>query len=838
VVLTLLQDLRYGIRMLVKSPGFTAVAVLTLALGIGANTAVFTLINAVVLRTLRVPNPRELVELNAAQRGGRGIISFPMYRDLRARQQVLTDTFASAGDTPIRLIILNGSETVELDNIRTSFVTASYFGVLGLQPVAGRFFTEDEDRNPNSSETTGSVAVISDALWERQFGRDPSVLNRTVLVTRSACRIVGVAPPGFRGEALGSNTDIWVPLISFSSSDNLENRRGVFASYMGRLRPGISQSQAQAALTVLFQQLVEAERVYSPLSGSKQVSNQDFSILLSSGATGFDYGLRRTFTKPLYIIMAIVALLLFIACANVANLLLSRAVARRREISVRLALGCNRPRLIRQLLTESLLLAIIGTVVGIIFAYWASPLLIRVVSIGPFSTPLDLRPDGSVLGFTAAITIITGLAFGIAPAWQAGKFDLVSSLKDHGRGRNGKRTRHFLGRALVIAQVALSMLLLVGSAVLIRSFRNLHQIDLGFRPEHVLIFDLAHNPQDRKPEAMARVAREVRERVTQIPGVQSASVSGLMLFSPSDISAPIKIQDNAASQQEPISVRFSSVSAGFFETVGMAIVQGRAIQEHDSENGPLVAVINESMARRYFPQGSPLGRTIEIPSNWRSPFEAPKGKPIEIVGVVRDAKYNDLRVEVKPMFYLPILQMPRSLRSLEVRTTEPSPVLAGRVRSELLGVTKDLMIRRVIPLSDQVDRTLAGERMITTLCTFFGALALLLASVGLYGVISYSVTQRTNEIGIRMALGATGRDVLNLVLRQSFTVVLAGLAIGLLLAAILTRFVSSFLFGVSPLDPLSIAVASAVLILVAAFAVLFPARHATKVDPLIALRYE
>ena len=834
----LLQDLRYGLRMLVKSPGFTAVAVLTLALGIGANTAVFTLINAVVLRTLRVPNPRELVELNAAQRSGLGIISFPMYRDLRARQQVLTDTFASAGETPIRLTILNGSETVELDNIRTSFVTASYFGVLGLQPVAGRFFTEDEDRNPNSSETTGSVAVISDALWERQFGRDPSVINRTVMVTRSACRIVGVAPPGFRGEAIGSNTDIWVPLISFSSSDNLENRRGVFASYMGRLRPGVSQSQAQAALTVLFQHLVEAERVQSPLNGSKQVNSQDFSILLSSGATGFDYGVRRTFTKPLWITMAIVVLVLFIACANVANLLLSRGASRRREISVRLALGCNRRRLIRQLLTESLLLAVIGTVVGIIFAYWATPLLIRVITTDPFATPLDLRPDVLVLGFTAAITIITGLGFGIAPAWQAGNFDLVSSLKDQGRGGTGKRTRHFLGRTLVIAQVALSMLLLVGSALLIRSFRNLHQIDLGFRPEQVLIFDLAHNAQDRKPEAMARVAREVRERVIQIPGVQSASVSGLMLFSPSDISAPIKIQDNAASQQEPIAVRFSSVSAGFFETVGMAIVQGRAIQDHDSERGPLVAVINESMARRYFPQGSPLGRTIEIPSNWRSPFEAPKGKPIEIVGVVRDAKYNDLRAEVKSMFYLPIIQMPRSLRSLEVRTAEPSAVLAGRVRSELLGVTKDLMIRRVIPLSDQVDRTLAGERIITTLCTFFGALALLLASVGLYGVISYSVAQRTNEIGIRMALGATGQEVLNLVLRQSFTVVLAGLAIGLLLAVILTRFLSSFLFGVSPLDPFSIAVASALLILVAAFAVLFPARHATRVDPLVALRYE
>jgi predicted permease len=835
------QDLRYALRMLVKNPGFTAVAVLTLALGIGANTAVFTLINAVLLRTLPVSNPRELVELNTAQRGGQGIISFPMYRDLRARQQVLTDIFASAGETPIRLTIPNGSESVELDNIRTGFVTANYFGVLGLQPAAGRFFTEEEDLNPNSSETAGSVAVISDALWERQFGRDPSVLNRTVLVTRSACRIVGVAPPGFRGEAIGNNTDIWVPLISFSSSDNLKNRRGVFTSYMGRLRPGVSQSQAQAALTVLFQQLVEAERIQSPQKSShssKPLSVQDFSILLASGATGFDHGVRRTFTKPLWIIMAIVALVLFIACANVANLLLSRAAARRREISVRLALGCNRLRLIRQLLTESLLLAMLGTIAGVAFAYWASPLLMRLIATGPFSIPLDLRPDGLVLAFLAAIAIITGLGFGIAPAWQASNVDLTSALKNQGRAGTGKRTRQYLGRTLVIVQVALSLLLLVGASLLIRSFRNLRQIDLGFRPEQVLIFDLAHNAQDRKPEAMARVAREVRERVTQIPGVQSASVSGLMLFSPSDINAPIRIQDNAASQREPIPVRFSSVSAGFFETVGMTIVQGRAIEQHDSENGPLVAVINELMARRYFPEGSPLGRTFEIPTNWRSPFEASKGKPIEIVGVVRDAKYNDLRVDVKPMFYLPILQMPRSLRSLEVRTAEPSAVLAGRVRSELLGVTKDLMIRRVIPLSDQVDRTLAGERMITTLCSFFGVLALLLASVGLYGVISYAVSQRTNEIGIRMALGATGRSVMTMVLRQGLIVVLAGLAIGLLLAVMLTRLVSSFLFGVSPLDPLSLGLATALLILVAAFAVLFPARRATKVDPLVALRYE
>ncbi len=656
--------------MLAKNPGFTAIAVLTLALGIGANTAVFSLINAVLLRMLPVANPQELVVLEASQHGGPGIISFPMYRDLRAHQEVLTDIFASAGETPIRLTIPQGSESLDLDNIRTDFVTANYFTVLGLRPVAGRFFTEDEDRNPNSSETAGSVAVISDALWERQFGRDPSAMGKTILVRRSACRVVGVAPRGFQGEATGSNTDIWVPLISFSSAEELENRRGVFTSYMGRLKPGADQSQAQAVLTILFQQLLEAERIQSPQNTARKAS--DFSIALTSGAAGFDYGVRRTFTKPLWIIMAIAALVLFIACANVANLLLSRAASRRREVAVRLALGCSRRRLLRQLLTESLLLSLLGTLAGIVFAYWASPILVRMIETGPFPLPINLRPDGRMLFFMAAVTVLSGLGFGLAPAWQAGAVELTSALKDQGRAGTGKRTRQYLGRTLVAVQVALSLLLLVGAGLLIRSFRNLHQIDLGFNPEQVLIFDLAHSPQDRTPEVMTRTAREVRDRVMQIPGVQSASVSGLLLFSPSDISAPIKIQDNEPSQQQPIPIRFSSVSPGFFETVGMSVLQGRPIQEQDSESGSLVAVINESMARRYFAPGSALGHWIEIPVNWRSPFEVAKGKPIEIVGVVRDAKYNDLRADVKPMFYVPFQQMPRSLRSLEVRTTESS----------------------------------------------------------------------------------------------------------------------------------------------------------------------
>src|SRR2546426_253766 len=639
---TLLRDIRYGLRSLSKSPGFAAVIVLTLALGIGANTAVFTLIDTLLLRTLPVANPRELVVVTAGP-GTRSIISFPMYRDLRALQQVFTDIFASAGETPVRLTVLNGSESAEVDNVRTDFVTANYFAVLGVQPAAGRFFTEDEDRNPQSSETTGSIAVISYAFWERQFGRDPSALNRTILIGRSACRVVGVTARGFRGESIGSDTDVWVPLISFSSSDNLENRRGVFTSYMARLKPGITQEKARSELTLVFRQLLQAERIKFPPKNPVSSSVQDFSIALQPGATGFDYGVRRTFAKPLWIIMAIVALVLFIACANVANLLLSRAASRRREIGVRFALGCNRARLVRQLLTESLLLSMLGTLVGLAFAYWASSLLVRMVDTGPLPLALDLRPDTRMLAFTIAVTVITGLGFGIAPAWRASQIDLTSALKDQGRAGTGKRTRQYLGRTLVAIQVALSLLLLVGASLLIRSLHNLHQVDLGFQPAQVLIFDLAHNAQDRKPQAMARVARDVYERVRQIPGVQSASVSGLMLFGPSDISAPLKIRDYQPSQTEPVPIRFNSVSPGFFETVGMTIFQGRGIQDQDSENAPMVAVINESMALRYFTQGNPVGRMMEIPAPWKSPFEASQGKPIQIVGVVRDAKYNDLR---------------------------------------------------------------------------------------------------------------------------------------------------------------------------------------------------
>jgi predicted permease len=828
-----IQDLRFGARMLMKNPGFTLIAVITLALGIGANTSVFTLINALLLRALPVPNPHELVVIYAGGRGTPGIISFPMYRDLRARQQVFTDILASTSEGLVRLTIPNGAGTAEVDNVRTSQVTANYWPVLGIQPALGRFFTEDEDRIPNSSETAGSLAVLSYSFWERQFGRDPGVLGRTVVVNRSPCKVIGVGPRGFFGERVGSEPDLWVPLISFSPARHLEARGGQFTSEIGRLKPGVSREQAQTAMTLLFQQLVQAERTQVPPENPNRApAIQDYLIQLEPGATGLSSGsLRQTFSQPLWIIMAIVALVLLIACANVANLQFARAVARQREISVRLALGCGRFRLLRQLLTESLLLSALGTIAGLLVAWWGSRVLLRLVDTGAVPLRLDLSPDARVLLFTVAVMMLTGIGFGLAPAWRASSCSLSSAMKEQARG-TGQRVKQYLGRTLVVIQVALSLLLLIGASLLIRSLQSLRQIDLGFRPEQVLLFELAHRPQNREPAALARVARELHEHLRQIPGVQSASVSWLPLFGRSDLSTSLKIQGYIPAPDEEVEARFNSVSPGYFETVGMSLVVGRAIEERDAENAPLAAVINEVMARRYFSGASPIGKVMEITE------EPAKGKPIEIVGVVRDSKYNNLRAEVKPMLYMSLQQLPFALNSFEVRTTEPAAALATPVRRAALEVTKDVMISRVITLSAQVDSTLASERLLTTLCTFFGVLALMLASVGLYGVLSYAVAQRTQEIGIRRALGATDRNVLWLVLRQSLTVVLAGIAIGLPLAILCTRLISSFLYGLSPTNPAAIAFSTLTLIMVALLACYLPARRATKIDPMIALRCE
>jgi len=826
---SLARDVRYTIRLLRKAPVFTAVAVFSLALGIGANTAVFTLLDALLLRTLPVRDSHELVEVTAQKHGEFAMISFPMYRDLRDLQDVFGGFVATAGETPYRVTIPDsaGSAT-ELDNIPVGLVSGNYFEVLGVPPALGRFFTADDDRNPHSSEALGSVVVLSDVFWERQFGRDPRILERTISIGRSPCRVIGIAPRGFSGEVVGSSPAAWVPIVPFSSDDNLENRRGVFTAYMARLKPGVDRVRAQAAMTVLFQQLLRAE-------GRIRDHTEDFTIALADGATGLDVPLRRTFARPIRIVMAIVAVVLLIACANVANLLLARGAARQAEFGVRLAIGCSRRQLVAQVLTESVILSALGAFAGAAVAYGGSGALLGLISTGPAPVALDLQFGVRVFAFLAVVAIGSAVAFGLLPALRMTRVDPGPVLKKSLRaGLGGPAQR--ASRSFVSLQIALSLLLLIGAGLLLRSLQNLHRLDLGFRADSVLVFDLAHTPQQRDPASLSAVGSQVLRRIRQLPNVESASVSGLLLFSRSDIGAPLRIADYTPRADERVTVRYNAVSPGYLETIGMPLIDGRSIEDRDAFDAPMVAVINESMARRYFYGTRPIGRTMAIDVTRAD--SAPPAKAIEIIGIVRDARYNSFRQDTRPMFYVPIAQLPRSLRSLEVRTSQPASAIAAQVRQALAEVTKDIMIRRVLPLTEQVDQSLAAERLTMRLCTFFGCLALVLACVGLYGVMSYAVAQRTAEIGVRMALGANATAVVWLVFRETTHMILMGVAIGLPLALASTRLLSGFLYGLTATDPATIAIATACLVAAAALSAYIPARRATRVDPLVALRAE
>jgi predicted permease len=831
---TCFSDVRYAARALRKSPAFAAAAIISLALGIGANAAIFTFINALMLRPLPVREPSSLVELSGRQKDGFGLVSFPMFRDLSAQQQVLTGLVATAGETPYRVTIpTDGGGASEVDNVRISFVSGNYFSLLGVDPAQGRLFTPDDDRNPDSAATAGSVIVLSDGFWQRQFARDPSIVGRTILMGRTRVQVIGVTPPGFTGEYVAAAADGWVPLTTFSSRDDLDNRRGVFTAYFGRLQPGVSMREAQTQLTALYQRLLAAEGLAKPPLG-------DYAIRLDSSAAGLDYSLRRTYRTPLFIVMGMVAVVLLIACANIANLLLARATARAGEIGVRLALGCSRARLVGQLLVESALLSIAGAAAGLILSRWATETLAQMILGGPVGLKLRLAPDVRVFVFLGGVALLTTIVFGLVPALRSTRIDLAPALKGLRRGSGASKQR--AGRALVVAQVALSLLLLVGAGLLVRSFQNLHAQDFGFSPEHVIIFSLAHGPADRSPASMAAVERAARDRVLAVPGVQSASFSGIMLFSPSDIGSGFTIPGQPARADGPLMARYNSVSPGYFETVGMRIVAGRSFAEHDdSPDAPHVTVVNESFQRRFFPDGA-LGRRIALGRPPRgktgAPGTAPPPPPVEIVGVVHDAKYNNLREDAKPLFFLPFAQMTRSLRALEVKTDRPASAIAGPVREALSSVTRDIMIRNVLPLSEQVDASLAAERLLLRLCVLFGGLALLLACVGLYGVIAYRVAQRTPEIGLRVALGATPMSVVRGVLRDTLVLVVAGVAIGVPAALAAGRLLVTFLYGLTPRDPATLIVSIAVLLAAAVMAAALPAMRAARVDPNVALRYE
>ena len=819
------QDLRYAVRMLHRSIGFTAVAVCSLAVGIGATTAIFTLLNAILLRPLPVDHPEQLVEVQ----GQRALVSFAMYRDLRSHQQVFTDMAVTARDSPKRLTTTEGPRLVRVDNVNVSPATGSYFALLGLRPAAGRFFTPDDDRGTDSSESAGSVVVLSHAFWQRQFGGNPDIVGRTVLLDRSPCLVIGVAPPGFAGERVGSAPDAWVPLVPFTPANELEGREGTFGSRIARLKPGVTREQAEVSMTALFQQLLAAEGIVKDGIDTR-------GIRLRSAEAGVETFVGVTYLRPLGIVMVVALLVLLIACANVANLLIARGARRQSELGIRLAIGCGRGRLIRQLLTESLVLSTLGAIAGVGVASWGTTALVQMVSLREYPIAVALAPDTHVLLFLVGLVVATGIGFGMAPALMGSRFDPGASFATRSRGIVSRRR---LSHALVTIQVAVSLLLLVGAGLFVSSLRNLYATDRGFMPDHVILVDLQNNPRQTDPESLARLAEDIHARVAGLAGVESASVSWIRLFSGRDQRMRLEIpgftRPPAArgtgfiSNEGVLRARFNPVSAGYFETVGMTVLEGRGLASRDDAAAPLVAVVNESMARAYF-NSSALGRTFSTSERTL------QGRLIEIVGIVRDAKYNHIRESTMPLFYVPLSQMPRPVRSIEVRTRQPVGPLVASIREALGNSVPDVMIRRVVTLSDQVDESLSAERLIMRLFGFFGAAALLLACIGLYGVLAYSVTQRTAEIGVRLALGATRRAIMRLVLGDTAAMVITGIVLGLVAALGATRLLARYLYGVTPTDGHTFAAAVALLIASASVAAWLPSWRATRVDPTLALR--
>ncbi len=707
-------------------------------------------------------------------------------------------------------------------------VSGDYFSVLGVPAVAGREFSAEDDKVPGGRP----VAVMSYRYWKRRFALDPGVIGKTMRLNKTRFTIIGVTPPEFFGEAVGVSPDFWLPMMMqaqvIPGRSYLRDPETLWLQIVARLKPDISQQQAEAGINVEWQQTLAAQAGAERLTPERRRDLLDQRIALHAGSRGVST-VRQQFSEPLLILMAVVGLVLLIACANVANLLLARAAARRREIGVRLALGAGRLQLIRQLLTESVLLALLGGALGLLFASWGSHLLLVLVSNGSTVIPLDLHPDGRVLGFTGAVSLLTGILFGLAPALRATAVDLTFAIRDRQAGGR----RHRLGKALVVSQVALSLILLIGSGLFVRSLRNLLAVDLGYSREGLLLIRIDPVAAGYGHSQIPGLYRQLLERIAAIPGVRGASLSHNGLFSGSDSVDPISVEGYTPPNGKNLQARYDQVGPNYFSALGIPMLKGREIGPEDTENSPRVGVINESLARFYFPDTDPIGKRItdEFPST-RADFR--------VVGVVRDVKNNGLRRQPPRRFYVPFFHPigQPDTANLVIRTAGGQQAVLAAIRREVQAVSKDLPVLSARTLSELVDQSLIQERLITVLSSFFGAVAALLASIGLYGIMAYAVARRTNEIGIRMALGAQKGDVIRLVLQETLLLVLSGIVLGVPAALAAARLVSSRLFGLTPADPLTITAATLLLLAVAVLAGYLPARRASRVDPMVALRYE
>jgi len=818
----LLRDLRHGARLLRRSPGFTLVAVLSLGLGIGANTAIFSLVDAVILKMLPVEAPERLVVLDRMNmRGERYNFSYPLFDALRMPDRTFSGMFAAIDGT-YHLEMSGPGSTVEAEPVLVQAVSGEYFQVLGVRAAAGRLLTVEDDR----SVSTEPVAVVSYAVWQQRFLGDRAVIGRRIVVKRQTITVIGVAPPRFSGESVGRAPDLWVPLTIQPKLDPpmlLDQPNVGWLRVMARLRPGVSLEQAQ---DVVDRRLQALKKDTGDSTDFGRRLRDMRTIAVSSGSQGLSDTQKR-FSRQLWMLMAVVGIVLLIACTNVANLLLVRAEARARETAIRLAIGAGRGRLVRQFLTESVILSLIGGTVGLLLGWWGSRLLVVLASGGATPLSIDVTPDARVLAFTAGVSALTVLLFGLAPADLATRRDVSASFNSIGAGRG----RPGLPRLLVIAQVGLSLLLVTGAGLFLQTLRNLRAVDLGFEAGEIVQAGI--NPQragytrDQLPD----LYRRLLERLRSAPGIRSVSLATNGFRTGSSRTCCVAVQGHVPGPGEEREMHTISITPDYFQTMGLRMLHGRAFTWADvgsDSRSPKVAIVNEAMARAYFDSEAPIGRRF----GWGDP---PNVKyDTEVVGIVRNARYGDLRERVRPVIYFPA----SGGRYVVLRGTGTTATVAGILRGEVQAVDRNLDELDIRTVPQLMDEALVLERLLAKLSGLFGAIALLLVSIGLYGLMAYAVARRTKEIGIRVALGAQRTAVVGLVFTETLRLVFIGLALGVCAALITTRLATSMLFGVTPMDPMTIGVAMLLLLVMAALASALPARRAARVEPMVALRHE